>query len=178
MADRMAATITYVRRIARRAPPQTEPLDLNTLTRDAVEDAQQTLPDRRIILRFEPARDPASARALGDPLQIRQVITNLVRNGIDACQQSKGRQVVVRVFVEPDALAVAVTDAGPGVSARNLPHLFEPFFTTKPDGTGLGLSLSRSIAEAHGGSLRLEDAKRGRCTFVLRLPRTSALEER
>ncbi len=106
-------------------------------------------------------------------MALRQVLLNLVLNALDAAQRSPAgrRWVVVTTVGEPDGSAVVtVRDSGPplppGVAAR----LFEPFFTTKPDGLGLGLTLSRSLIEAHGGTLWADGNPEGGMTFGFRLP--------
>jgi nitrogen fixation/metabolism regulation signal transduction histidine kinase len=106
-------------------------------------------------------------RADGD--QLEQLLINLVRNAADAALETQGRVWVSWSVVGPGALEVWVEDEGPGLP--DTANLFVPFFTTKPNGSGIGLALSRQIAEAHGGSLRLENrvGERG-CRARLRLP--------
>jgi two-component system sensor kinase FixL len=110
-----------------------------------------------------------------DPTQIRQVLVNLVKNAIDATAEQENAQVRVRVQPAGDALvSVEVDDNGPGVPADLQPNLFSPFVTSKADGLGIGLSICRTIAESHGGSLDLVDpppsgALPGAC-FRLKLP--------
>jgi two-component system, LuxR family, sensor kinase FixL len=123
--------------------------------------------------------------ALSDPVmhpdlfrrlyEIEQVILNLVRNGFEAtasrvAQESDPREVVIRTARTPQGAEITVSDTGPGVAAEAAARLFEPFFTTKRDGLGLGLSISRSIVEAHGGRLWTSpNAPRG-ATFHVELP--------
>lgn len=105
--------------------------------------------------------------ALGDPDQLDQVLINLTRNAVDAALETSGG-VSVRWEVG-EALRVVVQDDGPGVAEAS--HLFVPFFTTKPNGSGIGLALSRQIAEAHGGTLTLTSTpSRPGCVAVLTLP--------
>jgi signal transduction histidine kinase len=92
----------------------------------------------------------------GDRIQVQQVIINLLINGIQAMTSVTDRRRVLVVRTqqyEADMILVAVQDFGVGVDAQNLEELFSPFYTTKPDGMGMGLSISRSIIEAHGGRI-------------------------
>lgn len=107
-----------------------------------------------------------------DEIQIQQILVNLVKNGLDAileCGQKNG-QIDIRVEQEADELHVSVQDNGGGVSAPSLPRLFEPFYTSKPKGVGLGLSICKNIAIAHGGTLICASSQPGATRFVLRLP--------
>ncbi len=108
-----------------------------------------------------------------DRVQIEQVITNLVKNALDAMRDSSAepRLVILRTKINAEGmLEASVTDSGKGIEAEQLNHIFEPFYTTKQSGMGLGLSISRSIVEAHGGRLdAVRNATRG-MTFRFTLP--------
>jgi two-component system, LuxR family, sensor kinase FixL len=91
-----------------------------------------------------------------DCVQIEQVLLNLAHNGIEALRDKYGDPRCVKIAVlqqSPRHILVSVEDTGPGMDARQLQHIFTPFYTTKPDGMGMGLSISRTIIEAHGGKL-------------------------
>jgi hypothetical protein len=107
-----------------------------------------------------------------DRIQVEQVLLNLVRNGVDAAaSMSVGpRNVTVAIRRRDHGVKVDISDSGPEIPETARASLFKPFFTTKPDGTGLGLSLSRTIVEAHGGRLTLECGDPGRTTFTMELP--------
>jgi signal transduction histidine kinase len=94
-----------------------------------------------------------------DAAQIEQALINLVHNAVDAALETHGK-VVIGWREKEDAVEIFVQDEGPGI--MNLANLFVPFFTTKPDGSGIGLPLSRQIAEAHGGSLALMNRESGK----------------
>jgi len=115
--------------------------------------------------------DPGVDQVLVDRVQIQQVVLNLIRNAIDAMADSATRTLHVAVERDGDARAVvAVTDSGPGIGAEALERLFQPFFTTKADGMGVGLSISRTIVEAHGGHLRARNREVGGARFEFSLP--------
>jgi signal transduction histidine kinase len=110
---------------------------------------------------------------LGDRVQLQQVIINLVMNGIEAMQSVKDRprELVIRSDqVETQQVLVSVTDCGVGISAENADQLFNAFFTTKPSGMGMGLSICRSIVEAHGGRLSIYGNEGPGATFRFALP--------
>ena len=107
-----------------------------------------------------------------DEIQIQQILVNLVKNSLDAINavgQSDGR-IEIQVKIVGKEVAVAVQDNGPGVPAILRPQLFDSFFTTKPKGVGLGLSICKNIAAAHGGSLGYTSPAEGGSCFTLRLP--------
>jgi two-component system sensor kinase FixL len=107
-----------------------------------------------------------------DDIQIQQILVNLVKNGLDAIAETGRRngRVEIRVGRAGNEVSIAVTDNGPGVPESIRERLFESFFTTKPKGVGLGLSICKSIAAAHGGSLRYEPEEGGGSRFTLTLP--------
>jgi len=104
-----------------------------------------------------------------DPVQIGQVLVNLVTNGVQAMEGGRG-VLTVRARHERGRLRLEVQDQGPGVPEEHLSRIFEPLFSTKPRGVGLGLAISRSLAQAHGGDLTVAKATEGGAVFILELP--------
>ena len=106
-------------------------------------------------------------------MQLQQVLLNLTRNAVEAmnaCDPETRRLEIHTRCGGQDEVEIRVEDTGPGVPEGLLEQLFEPFFTTKPEGMGLGLSLSRSIIEAHGGTLRYDSARENGGSFRIGLP--------
>jgi PAS domain S-box-containing protein len=129
-------------------------------------------------IEIETAIDPDLPAVLADPVQIEQVLLNLLRNAIDAMAAANAERRSITIGARrqgSDAVLVSVTDSGPGIAPEVAGRLFEPFVTTKATGMGMGLSISRSIIEAHGGSLRLVRAADRGAVFVFDLP-TADLE--
>jgi signal transduction histidine kinase len=148
-------------RLAKLPPPRFARVDLDALVRGVAE-LETRLPVRV-------SGPPLLLSA--DPDQLEQLLINLVRNAVDAALETRGGVSVSwdRTNGRPAHVLLRVEDEGPGLTRTE--NLFVPFFTTKPGGSGIGLVLSRQIAEAHGGTLTLENRSGGRgCAAELRLP--------
>ncbi len=146
-------------RLAKLPPPRLQPLDIADCIR-RVAGVETRLP---VEIQAGPA-----IRLHADRDQLEQLLINLVRNAVDAALETHGG-VSVRWRMNGSSVEVLVEDDGPGISSTT--NLFVPFFTTKPGGSGIGLVLSRQIAEAHGGTLSLENRAKARgCLARLRLP--------
>jgi two-component system sensor kinase FixL len=114
--------------------------------------------------------DPHLDRVIVDRVQIQQVIVNLVRNALDAMQAQGGGRLNVSTTVENGMAAVSIVDTGPGVDEQAAARLFQPFVTTKANGMGVGLSICRSIVEAHGGKIWTEPNPGGGAIFRFTVP--------
>jgi PAS domain S-box-containing protein len=151
-------------RLARLPAPRRQPLDVGTWVRRAA--ALET----RMRVRIEPG-PPTTIHADGD--QLDQLLINLVRNAVDASLETGG-DVCIRWTRQNGTVSILIEDEGPGLPSSA--NLFVPFFTTKPQGSGIGLVLSRQIAEAHGGALSLENRKGNRgCIATFRFPIDGAM---
>lgn len=116
-------------------------------------------------------------QVLADRVQVQQVVLNLIRNAIDAMSESPRRKLTIGVAAgEPGQAIVSVADTGPGISPEVAAQLFQPFVTTKAEGMGIGLSISRTIVESHGGRIWVEPTPGGGATFLFTL-RTSDIED-
>lgn len=110
------------------------------------------------------------APVYGSPVQLDQVLVNLVINAAEAMSQCDRRQLAISTMQREQVLEVAVADSGPGIVPDQVDTVFNPFHTTKPDGMGMGLAISRGIIEDHGGQLWAEPGQEGGATFRIRLP--------
>jgi PAS domain S-box-containing protein len=169
--NRASEVIRRVQALANKTDIEKVPLDINDVARDVVALVQRQLMSHQVSLRMELA--PALPMILGDRVQLQQVIINLVMNGIEAMQSvtDRPRELVIRSRQdETRQVLVTVTDCGVGISAENANRLFDAFFTTKSSGMGMGLSICRSIIEAHGGRLWATANIPHGATFQFHLP--------
>ena len=125
---------------------------------------------RQVELRSALSANPLPVK--GDPVQLQQVIVNLVVNAMDAMSDlpAAERRVSVRTARDDGFAEVSIADQGPGIAPDHLRQVFEPLFTTKTEGMGMGLSIARTIVEAHGGRLSAENQIAGGALFRVSLP--------
>ncbi len=172
--SRLAAeVIERMRALAGKHPLVSEALDLNEVTNDILRLVAGDVRRRRVTLRSELV--PSLPAIAGDRVCLQQVVLNLLVNAMDAMDhvETGTRQLLVRTSRVGDAVEVSVTDSGRGIPPDRLPKLFDAFFTTKERGLGLGLSIARSLVEAHGGRIWAEDHGGRGATFHVALPVTA-----
>ena len=149
--------------------------DLKKLIEEASALALVGAKDRGIRVRFE--FDPAIDFVLADKVQVQQVLLNLMRNAIEAMEESEKRELVVATTsVAEKMVEISVADTGSGIAPEISAQLFQPFVTTKRQGMGVGLSISRTIIEAHGGSIAPRPNPGGGTIFCFTLPAVSQEE--
>jgi signal transduction histidine kinase len=152
--DRASTVVGRIRALMQKAPTRTDSVDLNEAVREVLELTHGEALKHRVSVRTQLADGLPLIQ--GDRVQLQQVMLNLIVNAIQSMSgvEDGNREFhISTVSIEPEGVCVAVRDTGHGLRPESLPRLFEPFYTTKPDGMGMGLSICRSIIEAHGGRL-------------------------
>jgi signal transduction histidine kinase len=170
-AVRAGSVIERIRRLARKEPLQWTLFDINESVLEIIAVTQSELQRNRISLRTDLTE--GLPLIFGDRVQIQQVILNLIVNAIEALRAVEGRERNLLVSTTPDAaerLRLAVHDSGKGLDPLELHHAFDPFKGSNPDGMGFGLTISRSIIEAHGGRLWAAPAPLQGAIFTFSLP--------
>src|SRR5262245_23878718 len=151
---RASDVIGRIRALVKKSGSERVCLNINEVVHEVVGLIHSEIQKNGVVLRMELAAD--LPRVLGDRVQLQQVILNLMMNGIEAMSgiTDRSRELLIRSRQhESDKVLVAVQDSGVGLQSKGLDHLFKAFFTTKPKGMGMGLAISRSIVENHGGKL-------------------------
>jgi PAS domain S-box-containing protein len=152
--NRASDVIGRIRALVKKSATEQTELDINEVIQEVLGLLQNEIQKNRVVLRMELAAD--LRRILGDRIQLQQVILNLVMNGIEAMSAAmeRSRELLIRSRQhESDKVLVAVQDSGIGIDPQNLEKIFDAFYTTKSQGMGMGLAISRSIIENHGGKL-------------------------
>ncbi|HEY2171991.1 MAG TPA: PAS domain S-box protein [Candidatus Angelobacter sp.] len=150
---RTGEIVSRVRGLLKKSAPERRPLDINQVIREVLALIPNQLEKQYVSLEVELM--PTPPPVLGDRVQLQQVLLNLIMNGIEAMNVifDRPRVLMIRSDARESELLVMVKDSGSGLDPRHLPHIFDTFFTTKKNGMGMGLSISRSIIDAHSGRL-------------------------
>jgi len=168
---RASEVIKRIRNLSHKTPAEKTQLDINSAIREVIALVANDVRNGQVELRSELEADLPSV--VGDRIQLQQVMLNLILNGKDAMSDlnASPRELTIKSSIdEKGEVVVAVRDSGPGLNPQEVERIFEPFFTTKAEGMGLGLSISRTIIEAHGGALWAERNKDKGATFTFSLP--------
>ena len=175
-ARRASDIVHRIRDLVTQQPPRQTLLSVNDVVKESIGFPRHEFQVSSIAVALDLA--PELPGVLGDRTQLQQVIVNLATNAAQAMAQSKAarRNILVRTALsDPTTISCTIEDSGPGVAPTHLPRLFDSFFTTKESGMGMGLPISRSIVEAHGGHIRADnDSVLGGARFTFTLPSSGA----
>jgi signal transduction histidine kinase len=169
--DRRAGeVIKRMKSLLKKAPFELKNFDLNDLIRETLGVLSALAVGRKIELTSSITQH--ALPILGDRIQIQQVILNLVVNGIDAMRDTPAdnRIISIRTSRVEKVAELSVSDRGHGIPEDKLKEVFEPFFTSKAEGMGMGLSIARTIVEAHNGQIRAQNRVHGGASFRIRFP--------
>ncbi len=161
-AARCSALAARLSDLARARQPELTSVDIAEIARETVSWLKVSRPD----LKIELSSTDLSTKVFGDPVQLHQVVMNLARNGVEALSDRAGSVSIRMDHADPERatlpagsyLRLEVRDDGRGIDDETQAHIFEPFFSTRPEGSGLGLAVSRDIVQAHQGILKIEPA--------------------
>lgn len=168
---RASAVVNRLRELVKKKKFQEEILSINQIIDEVI-----MLINSELVIRnttIETHLDPSYPTAYGDPVQIQQVVMNLLTNAMDAMDDIPVNKRAITITSRMNAaehIEVSIADAGIGIAPQELKNIFSPFQTTKARGLGLGLTISRSIINAHGGTISAENNSQGGATFVLTFP--------
>lgn len=165
---RAGGIVKALRALAKQAPVNLSPTNIDDIIREVLTLMSSEIEAKRVhmTLRLE----TGAQQIFGDPVQLQQLVLNLITNAVEAMEAWDAKHVLVTSALEDGAVVVQIRDTGPGLSQQAVDQIFDPFYTTKPDGMGMGLAISRSIIEAHGGNLDAIVEPGGGTSFVFRLP--------
>jgi PAS domain S-box-containing protein len=176
---RVAKVLRRIREFIRRREPDRKLVNLNTIVMDSLQFTRFERREHRVAVMVRPDRELPDVQA--DPVQLTQVVVNLLSNAIHAVSSPRCEfpKILISTYVNDDDMAeIAVADNGPGIAADDVPRIFDRFFTTKSSGLGLGLPISRSIVESHGGQLTCDSQPGESTVFRVTLPPHKAPVER
>jgi C4-dicarboxylate-specific signal transduction histidine kinase len=172
-ADRATHIIGGLRDLTKKNAPRAEVVDLNEAIAEVIALTSSEAVESGVLVSTRLA--PELPRVHGDRVQLQQVMLNLIINAIQAMSSigegARKLQISINAAPSEGGVCIEVRDTGPGLRPESLPRIFEPFYTTKPDGMGMGLSICRSIIEAHGGRLWATSCERG-ALFRFTIPAT------
>jgi C4-dicarboxylate-specific signal transduction histidine kinase len=176
-AKRAAEIINRVRLLFKKGTPQRESVDVNEVAREMIVLLGDEASRHSISVRTELAED--LPHVIGDRVQLQQVLMNLIVNGVDAMHDVDGpRELIIKSQpAENNELLLSVSDTGVGLPRNQADQIFNAFFTTKAHGTGMGLRISRSIVESHGGRLWAADNSPRGASFCFTLPTKAEADE-
>jgi C4-dicarboxylate-specific signal transduction histidine kinase len=174
---RAADIVSRVRLLFKKGTPQQELVDVNEVIREMTVLLRGEATEYSMSVRTELAAD--LPQVMGDRMQLQQVVMNLIMNSIDAMKDVDGtRELTINSRRgENEQLVVSVSDTGVGLPPKQADQIFNAFFTTKPNGTGMGLRISRSIVESHGGRLWAADNSPRGASFYFTLPRAGTAQQ-
>jgi PAS domain S-box-containing protein len=172
---RASDIIDRLRSLYKKAPPKREPLVLNEVIGEMIEMLRPEATRHGVSIRADLARDLPAVNA--DRVQIQQVLMNLMLNGIEAMSDTGGVLTVKSQSPEEGQIQISVSDTGPGLPPGESGQIFDAFFTTKPHGSGMGLAISKTIVESHGGRIWANGNGGRGATFHLTLPARTAEAE-
>ena len=173
--DRRATeVIQRLRSMLKKAPTEVRDIDLNEIVRNTILILSPFATAREFDLKSVIFSEPLPIR--GDRVQVQQVVVNLIVNAMDAMSgvPRVERKITISTARDDNFAEVSVSDAGPGIAYDKLKEVFEPFFSTKPQGMGMGLSIARTIVEAHQGRIWAENRAGGGAVFRIQLPLSGA----
>jgi signal transduction histidine kinase len=168
--ERVSNVILRLRSLLKKAPFEVRDTDFNEVVREAIDLLSGLAIGRQVELRSVLSTVPLPVK--GDPIQLQQVILNLIVNAMDAMSHLPvaERRITIRTVRDNEVAEVSIADRGPGIPPDNLKQVFEPLFTTKTEGMGIGLSIARTIVEAHLGQLSAENQPGSGALFRVSLP--------
>jgi PAS domain S-box-containing protein len=169
--QRAADVIRGLRALAKKSGPQPTSLDIDDAIDEVLMLTRNEAERQDVMMRIDLA--VGDRPVMGDRVQLQQVMVNLILNAVDAMKAVDDRARVLSVssaLTEPGGVLIAIEDSGPGLDPAIAPHIFDPFVTTKPDGLGMGLSICRSIIDAHGGRLWVSPGAAHGTVFRFTLP--------
>jgi two-component system sensor kinase FixL len=173
--ERAGQVIGRVRSVVRKQAPEPSSLNVNDVIQETLAFTRVELEQHRVVVRAALAVDLPPV--LCDRIQLQQVLVNLILNGIDAMSATEASSRLLTIEslkTDADHIGVSVSDRGKGLSPEHTDHIFETFFSTKPNGLGMGLSVSRSIIEQHGGKIWAEPNPASGATLRFTLPAGAA----